>query len=162
MQMAGGQGPPVPGPTRTQAGLGRVVYLPEVKAVIGKPPASPMTSRYWQLPRNWQDLIESVRWAAGDNLSLEVKAPLTVTVELLGQKDTGALLLHMVNYKAGRDSSLKDIQVRIYGRIFEKVRRVSWRSPDCQEISTLPLSERNEQRSFTVPSLETYGLAIMT
>ncbi len=70
-------------PVRRREGEGRVVYLPEVNPAVEKPATEPMTSRYWHLPVNWKELVESVRWAGGDVPLVEIEGPLTVTAELL-------------------------------------------------------------------------------
>jgi hypothetical protein len=146
------------GPRRNQAGRGRVVYIPEVKAAVEKPSAVPMTSRYWNLPLNWQDLIEAVLWAADGELGLEVKAPLTVTGNLLRQKETAAMLLHLINYAVGRDPLVKDIQVRLNLSNTEKVSRVSLLSPDREEVLSLPFTTNKGHIVFAVPSLQTYNI----
>ena len=120
-----------------------------------------MTSPYWQLPVNATDLIESVRSAAGA-LSLEVQAPSTVTVELLRQKEIGSLLVHLVNYDNERTPSPKDIQVRIDARRFGPVTRVTWHSPDRDETLDLAATVSDDHIVFTVPTLETYGVAVLS
>ena len=83
---------------KNNIGKGRVVYIPGVQPSIPKPPAVAMSSRYWKLPVNWKELIESVQWASVNNLSVSVEAPLTVTMELTQKEDKSALMLHLVNY----------------------------------------------------------------
>src|SRR6266568_2239882 len=58
------------GPVRNTVGRGRVVYLPEVKTDAEKPPTTAMTSEYWKLPFNEEELTAAVKWAAGQRLSL--------------------------------------------------------------------------------------------
>jgi hypothetical protein len=147
-------GPPI----RNGVAKGRVVYIPEVKPSIPRPPGEPMTSKYWKLPVNWAELIDSVRWAAGRGLSLEVQAPLTVTAELLHQKEAGALALHLINYDAARHPSVKDIRVRLDARKIGNVKQVSLHSPDVEEVHSLPFLETEGQVRFSVPSLETYSI----
>ena len=148
-------------PVRSEVGRGRVLYIPAVRPAIPKPPSSPMTSPYWQLPVNATDLIESVRSAAGA-LSLEVQAPRTVTVELLRQKEIGSLLVHLVNYDNERTPSPKDIQVRVDARRFGPLTRVTWHSPDRDETLDLAATVSDDHIVFTVPTLETYGVAVLS
>jgi hypothetical protein len=149
-------------PTRNEVGKGRVVYIPEVKPAIPRPPAQPMTSKYWKLPLNWAELIDSVKWAAGRNLSLEVQAPLTVTAELLHQKVAGALILHLINYDATRHPAVKDIHVRLDAQKIGKVQQVSLHSPDVEAVHSLPFTETEGQLRFSVPSLETYSIVAVS
>ncbi len=147
-------GPPI----RNGVGRGRVVYIPRVEPSVEKPSTQPMTSRYWRLPLNWEGLIDSVRWAAGDNPLIDVKAPLTVTAELVRQKETGALLLHLINYDADRNPSVKDIRVRLRLPKTSRVSRISLLSPDRDEALSIPFTVNEGTAAFTVPSLETYSL----
>jgi hypothetical protein len=151
-------GPPI----RNEAGKGRVVYIPEVKPSIPRPPGEPMTSKYWKLPVNWAELIDSVKWAAGHELSLEVQAPLTVTAELHHQKEAGALVLHLINYDAARHPAVKDIHVRLDAQKIGKVKQVSLHSPDAEAVHSLPFTETEGQVRFSVPSLETYCMVTVS
>ena len=74
-------------PVRNQFGDGRVIYIPAIVPSKERPPTAPMRNRFWKLPLNWMELVESMKWAAGDELSIEVNAPLTVTIELTEKKN---------------------------------------------------------------------------
>jgi hypothetical protein len=152
----------LPEEVRNLAGGGRVVYIPAVRPAIPKPSGGPMTSSLWKLPLNFTDLTDALRLAAGGNLPIEVQAPPTVTVELLRQKESGSLLLHLVNYANERTPSPKDIQVRVDARRFGPLRRVSWRSPDRNETLELAATVGDDHIVFTVPWLETYGVAVLS
>lgn len=148
-------------PARNIVGGGRVVYLPEVKPAVEKPPTAPMTSAYWKLPVNQQELIEAVKWAAGQGLSLEVKAPATVTAELIEQKQKGELVLHLLNYDVARTPSVTNIEVSLQLPQGKKVKNVSLLSPDEETAGTLPVTARDGRASFVVPRLETYDLVVI-
>ncbi len=146
-------------PVRHKVGNGRVVYLAEVKPAIAKPPTVPMTDQYWKLPENWEGLVDAVRWAAGGRLTLEVKAPLTVTVELLSQPETGRLLLHLINYDVERTPEVKDIQVRV--RRPDKVREITVVSPERPPEKVTP-TIRGGELAFTISSLKGYSVAVIS
>ncbi len=147
---------------RNEVGRGRVVYIPRIEPSVEKPSTQPMTSRYWRLPLDWGGLIDSLKWAGGDSPLIDVKAPLTVTAELVRQKETRALLLHLINYDAGRNPSVKDIRVRLRLPKTSTVSRVSLRSPDRDEALSVPFTLNEGAAAFTVPSLETYSLVTVT
>jgi len=149
------------GPVQNVVGRGRVLYLPEVKPAIDKPPTAPMTSEYWKLPLNQEDLIAAVRWAAGRRLSLEVKAPATVTAELLERKQQGELLLHLLNYDVVRTPSVADIEVSVQVPQGKKVKNVSLLSPDETSVGSLPVTASDGRANFTVPHLQTYDLVVI-
>jgi hypothetical protein len=149
------------GPVRSAVGRGRVVYLPEVKPAVEKPPTAPMTSVYWKLPVNEEELIAAVKWAAGQRLSLEVKAPPTVAAELMEQRQKGELLLHLLNYNFVRTPSVANIEVSLQLPQGKKVRNVSLLSPDEETAEGLPATVRDGRASFVVPRLETYDLVVI-
>lgn len=137
---------------------GRAVYIPEVKPAIPRPADEWMKSAYWKLPVNWLELVDSVKWAAGGALSLEVEAPLTVTAELHHQPESKMLVLHLINYDAGRHPTVDGVHVRLDARKIGKVTQVALHSPDVGESRALPFDDAEGQVSFSVPSLATYSV----
>jgi hypothetical protein len=148
------------GTLRHAVGRGRVAYLAEVKPAIEKPPAVPMSSEYWKLPTNWEDLVAAVRWAAGGQPTIEVKAPLTVTAELLRQPDTGKLFLHLINYDAPQTPRVENIEVRL--RLMKEPKEVSLHSPDFEGVRTLAYAMREGVLTFTVPELQVYNVVAIS
>jgi hypothetical protein len=125
-----------------------------------KPAGAAMTNKYWKLPTNWEDLVAAVRWAAGGQPRFEVKAPLTVTAELLKQPDTGKLLLHLINYDAARTSRVENIEVRL--RLTKEPKEVSLHSPDFEGARTLAYTLREGVLTFTVPELQVYNVVAIS
>ncbi len=147
-------------PVRRRVGDGRVVYLPEVKPAVEKPAAEPMTSRYWHLPVNWPELVDSVRWAGGGDPLLEIEGPLTVTAELLSQERENRLLLHLVNYGMEEDPVVRNLQIDLRSGQGE-VRKVYTLSPDGGENPGLEFVAEGNRIRFTLPRLETYTLVVI-
>ena len=148
-------------PLRNTVGNGRVVYIPEVIPSIEKPPASSMLSNYWELPKNFKDLVESVSWAAGKNLSLEVKAPVFIAAELTKSLDESKFMLHILNYNVGKDKSVKDIDVSLKVPEGKKVKELFMLSPDKEGIESLAFNIKDGQAVFKVPLLEVYDLVVI-
>jgi hypothetical protein len=146
---------------RRQAGRGRVVYIPEVKPAIPKPPGTRMTSQYWKLPLNSRELVDAVRWAAGGRLSLEVTAAPPVVTELVEQREKDKLIVHLLNYDVARTPAFHNIGVDLRLPEGKKAMRISLISPDEASTLSLPFSPKNGRVSFTVPRLKTYCLAIV-
>jgi hypothetical protein len=144
-----------------QIGSGRVVYIPEVKPTIEKPHGEPMTSEYWKLPANWRELNESVKWAAGGQLSLEVVAPATVAAELTEQEHNKTLLVHLVNYNAAKVPYVRGIEVSLRMADHQKVRKAFLLSPDEEGSKSLVVTEKNGRATIAVPQLRTYALAVI-
>ena len=158
-----GQHPPediLPVPVqKNQAGKGRVAYMPEIIPSIAKPPTVPMSSQYWKLPVNWKTFIESVQWAAGNNLSLSIEAPPTVTMELTEKEDKTALMLHLLNYNF-KSSVPGSIKVSIQIPQGNTVKQIDMITPDGKG-ETLQFKENGRETVFTVPRLIVYDMIII-
>jgi hypothetical protein len=78
-------------------------------------PAARMTSEYWKVPLNWEELIEQVRWAAGGKFSLEVEAPETTAVitEHAQQVGRNRHLVHLLNYDSRRGSRVSNLEMNV-------------------------------------------------
>ena len=146
--------------TKTQVGKGRVVYIPGVKPSIPKPSAVAMTCKYWKLPVNCKELIESVKWASGDSLSLGIEAPQTVTMELTQKKDKSALILHLVNFNTG-NPSVKNIKVDMKVPDGKRVSQITIMTPDGRADEILQFQESGKHSIFNVPELSVYDLVVM-
>jgi len=144
---------------RRQAGRGRVVYIPEVKPAIQKPFGARMTSQYWKLPLNARELTEAVKWCAGGRLSLEVSAPASVVAELMRQKSTNTLLVHLVNYDVARTPALQNIEVSVELPRATRVRSINSISPEEDASERPRYSVREGRVTFSVARLGTYRLA---
>ncbi len=145
---------------KREVGKGKVVYIPEVIPSVPKPPAVAMTSRYWKLPVNWKELIESVRWASGNDLSVNIEAPLTVTMELNQKEDRSALILHLVNFDS-KNPSVKNINVDIQVPEGKKVTNVTILTPDGRDDEILKFKEKGNRIEFTVSQLSVYNLVVV-
>jgi hypothetical protein len=120
-----------------------------------------MTSQYWKLPINAAELIAAVKWAAGGDLSLEVKAPPTVTAELLRQEKTGSILVHLINYDALQHPVVGNVEVSLQIPNGKKVEQISILSPDEDKVLTVAPRLKGQRVEFTVPRLATYSLAVV-
>lgn len=147
-------------PVRTDAGRGRVVYLPEVKPAVVKPAAARMNSRYWKLPVNWKELVDSVRWAARGEFAIEVSAPQTLVTELMqGANDT--LLVHLLNYNVAREPAVRNIGLSLRLPQGKSVQGVSVLSPDGDAPQSVTHSIESGRVRFSVPQVKTYSLAVV-
>jgi hypothetical protein len=148
-------------PVKNQFGSGRVMYIPEIIPSIQKPSGDAMTSKYWKLPKNNVELIQAVKWAAGDNLSVDVTAPPFVAIELTASEKGDKMMLHLVNYNALQNESVKDIKVILKVPQGKRVHDLHLLSPDMNINKTLPFNEKDGRVTFTVPDLEVYDLVVV-
>lgn len=155
----GGEQPPRIPAARKQAGRGRAAYIPEVRPAIEKPSGARMTSQYWKLPLNAAELVDTVKWAAGGQFSLEVAgAPPTVVAELMRQK-TGKLLVHLINYDVARTPVLRNIRLTVQLPPAARVHSVDLITPDEDGAQNPRYEVTGGRVTFTVPRIVTYRLA---
>jgi hypothetical protein len=138
-------------------GKGRVVYIPEVIAAVKKPATHAMSGRYWKLPVNWQEMVESVVWAGNYSLPITIDAPLTVTSELAVKEDKSAYVLHLVNF-GFRFGPVEKIKVEVEIPSGRTVKRITVLSPDGGEKEEVKWKQAGQKATFTVPSLIVYDV----
>ncbi len=148
-------------PKRNIINKSRVVYLPEIKPALQKPSGAAMTNRYWKLPVNFEELVQSVKWASDGDLPLEVKAPPYVAAELTRNQENSALMLHLVNYDFDRDTLITGIDVTMKIPEGKKIRELLLLSPDLggREILDFAITGK-ETIHFRVPRLKVYDLVV--
>jgi hypothetical protein len=146
--------------SQNQAGKGRIVYIPGIQPSVPKPSGVAMTCKYWKLPVNSNDLVKSVLWASDNKLSVNIKAPLTVTMELTQKKDKSAWILHLVNFDSG-DPSVSNIKVEVLVPEEKKVIKVTVLTPDNRDDEILKFKENAKYTLFTVPKLSTYNMVVI-
>ena len=128
-----------------------------------------MTSEYWKLPVNSQQIVDEVRWAATgvplDGVSLDIRGPSTLVAESLEQPSTGRLLVHLLNYDVERHPSIENVQVSLKLPPNKTVRAVQLVSPDVASDVTSTLSAvvtaSKGTAVFTVPRIRTYTIAVV-
>jgi hypothetical protein len=141
---------------RTQYGKGRVVYFPSLPP--SRPLRKPEEFAYvdvHQLPANWREFIEAVRWAG--NPSLELLAPQTVAAEFLTQENR--VLVHLVNFDS--EHPVSGIELRLGGALSRGKRRAHFLSPESDGPRKLDLSGPASARTITAPLLEVYGIIVV-
>jgi len=118
------------------------------------------------------DVTAAVRRLCGADLSLSARAPSGVCVELLGvprlrgsDPPEGGTpncrrLLHLVNYRT--DEPARDIGVSIRLPGPQGVKCVMFASPLQEADLRLPFEVREGRVEFTVPSVDVYGVAVVT
>lgn len=162
-----------PAARRGSFGKGRAAYLPAVVSVDavgditeGDAVNSPTGSsgfgrRYWKLPRNSDEIIAAIRYAAGAPLAAEFEnAPLTTVMELTGKKDASERVLHWVNYKLGSPAGPSAVTVAVPSG--KRVKSVELISPDRKGRERLKFTEQDGRVRFELPSLEVYHVAIIS
>ena len=147
-------------PVSNSVGNGHVVYIPMVIPSVMKPAAVAFLSRYWVLPKNAKELVESVRKAAGDNLTLDVKAPAYVVAEMTKSNDQSQVMIHLLNYNVENERSIKNIEVNLKVPEGKQVKEIILLSPDKESSQTLKFTAKDGSVVFNVPELKVYNMIV--
>lgn len=140
-------------------GKDRVVYIPRIEPAVEPPPAAMsynFGNKHWKLPTNYKEIIAAVEKAAGGLLPVKVSAPLSVTIELLKQRNTNHLLLHVLNYNFTKPAANIEVSVRIPGD--RDISEVTLETPDGQPSQVLPVTRTGDTVRFRIPKLQVYAL----
>jgi hypothetical protein len=148
-------------PTRTQAGSGRVVYVPVVEFDGPMPPIETyfaITNVFWKRPKNWKDIVEAVQWAAAEEFPITVEGPDFLVANCTIQKQDRRLLLHMVNYGSSTSPTLSEIRVRVMLPQDKVAKTATHYAPESADGRSLPLKSDHSGSEFTVPEIKDYAL----
>lgn len=152
-------------PTRKQVGPGRVVYFPGIEFDGAMPPAEPyftIGQEFWKRPKNWQELVDAVSWAAQGEIPLQVNGPDFLAANLVEQPDKRRRLVHLVNYNTGATPSIENIQVRCAMPKGKLVSAVTLYSVHSDAGDALNFRMQGLHAVFTVPSLATYCMVAVS
>lgn len=137
---------------------GRVVYIPEIIPSINRPQNAAVTSEFWKLPKNFNILVDGIKWATGKGLSLETDAPIYVTAELTQNHDQSEFLLHLINYKTEAKQAVKGIQVSLKIPESKQIKECILISPDKDGSESIPYIIKDGRMILKIPNLEIYDL----
>ncbi|MGH9469101.1 MAG: hypothetical protein ACRD1N_02010 [Terriglobia bacterium] len=147
---------------RKQFGQGRVVYFPGIEFDGPLPPPEPYFAigrQFWKRPKNWEGLIDGVRWAARGDIPLETLGPDFLIANLVEQPEKRRRLVHLVNYNFRNEPSIEQIDVRCSAPEGESVRAVTVYSADLESAVSLNFRMQGSTAVFTVPKLNAYCVA---
>jgi Beta-galactosidase len=144
---------------KNQFGKGKVAYIPLIEPSKERPSNAPMMNSYWKLPLNYSEMVDAIKWATGKDLSINVSAPLTVTMQLTEKE--GKMMVHLINYNVEKEKSVKNISVSLKIPAGKQVKELLLLSPDRDGYESLNYSVKDGRAVFTVPNLEVYDLVVV-
>jgi hypothetical protein len=103
------------------------------------------------------DIIDAVRQACGQRLSVSVRGEYGLCTELTEQP--GRRLVHLVNYRTG---PVKDISIRLRLPDRRRIETVTLASPERRNDLELAFHEQAGVVTFRVPQVGTYEIAVVT
>jgi hypothetical protein len=148
---------------RNRIGKGRVVYITSINPSKTRSEFAKMSNKYWKLPKNWQQLKDAVKWAAGGELSLEVKAPEYVVAEILQHEELDELIVHLVNFNVVEVPTVENVEVDL--RIPEgmSIKRLSMLTAKDSgtETQNIKFKTDGDRIHFTIPKLNAYAMLLI-
>lgn len=141
-------------PIRRTVGSGRVVYIPAIirEGDFGKDP-------HYRLAKNSDDLIDSVSWAANDQLTLDVDAPPTITTELTRNAAGDRYFIHLLNFSDTPPVEAINLRLRIPENRQVVSAEVLAPGTDAQ---TVAVNRSGDFAECSVESLDTYAVVRVT
>ena len=132
-------------------GDGKVIYLPEL--IIPEGEIKLGFESVWMMPKNANELISAVNWAARELLPLTVTAPEWVGVshDAEGKRD----IIHLFNYHGQR--KVGGITLKYNGAV-----KKAWAiSPDRNETIKIPITTEGEQTMMRISNLKVYEIIVL-
>jgi hypothetical protein len=150
-------------PVRKTYEKGRVAYIP---AVIFDGPLPEfgkyfqVDPRFWKLPKNARDITDSVRWAARDDIPVEVSGPAYLVANVVEQTGKRRMMVHLVNYNAKKAPVTEPIEVKCRIPTGQSAKGIRIYSPDGPESQTVAMKSEGSRVGFVVP-VRTYSVAVI-
>jgi hypothetical protein len=152
-------------PVRKELGKGRSVYIPGV--VYDGPLPEPenyfnISNRFWKRPKNWEDIIDSIRWAAKGQIPVEIDGPEFLVANVVQQSMKQRLLIHLVNYNAQNVQAISSIDVKCQLPQGKTPREIKIVSPDEETPRALNFATQNSATLFTIPQVKVYSVVVVS
>ncbi len=162
-------------PARTE-GKGRILYIPEIisgerrgaKAVVNDVDPEPgatlrggtrMSPSQWVLPKNHQEIFQTIADGLPRGLSLKCDAPLTTVMELVTRAQTHEIIAHFINFD--RAKKVEPFHVTIRKQFAGAVKSVTCFSPDADEPLPVTFQEAGDKVTFIVPATRLYSMIVI-
>jgi hypothetical protein len=152
-------------PQRKTVGRGRTVYIRALEFDGSLPPDQPyftLGTEFWKRPKNWQDLVDAISWAAGENLPVSVTAPDFVAMNLLEQFAKQRRIIHLVNYNTEKNPSVASIAIRCATPKGNPATAVWFYALNADHGKPIDFQVEGLEAVFTVPVLQTYGVVTVS
>jgi hypothetical protein len=148
-------------PQRKIVGRGRTVYIPAVEFDQPVPPDQPyftLGPEFWKRPKNWQDIVDAISWAAVEKLPVSVSAPDFVAMNLLEQTAKQRRIIHLVNYDIEKNPSVANITIRCATPEGKPATTIRFYTADAEDGKPVDFRMEGAEAVFTAPVLQAYGV----
>jgi hypothetical protein len=150
-------------PAQKEYEKGRVVYIPAVRFDGPLPQFGAYFTvdfRFWKLPKNAREIADGVRWAARNDIPVQVSGPAYLVSNLVQQPKQRRMMVHLVNYNARKVTSLGPVQVVCRLPQGQTAKEVRIYSPDGDGPRTVEIKQSAAGVSFAAP-VKTYSIAVI-
>jgi hypothetical protein len=110
---------------------------------------------FWKRPKNWQQLVDAVSWAARGDIPMQVSGPDFLAANLVEQPNKRQRLIHLVNYNR-QVSSIENVEVRCATPVGKPANAIRLYSVNLDTYNQLNFRMQGQEAVFTVPRLNTY------
>ncbi len=152
-------------PQRKEVGKGRVVYFPQLEFDGPMPPTAPYFAidvEFWKRPKNWEELVEAVRWASQGDIPLQVLGPEFLVINLTEQPENRRRIVHFVNYDTKDFPSIENVDVRCAVPQGEAASAVKFLAAIPEAEIELDFNMQGTEAVFTVPKINVYGVVTVS
>jgi len=122
-------------------------------------PPMPIVPNFF-LPRNRDEIVDAINWAAGEKRRLYVEAPLSVTVELTWKTESQRFALHLVNWNPAEPQSGIKVWLRVPKG--KEVTSITCLSPERPGEANIQWRMAGDLATFEVPELQVYNLVAIS
>jgi hypothetical protein len=149
---------------RKQAGKGRAIYFPTVQFDGPLPEMEPYftisSRRFWKAPKNWKEIAEGVRWAAG-TVPLEVSGPDYLIANLTAHPSKRRTVVHLVNYNHRNVPAIESVAVTCRLPEGARFQNATALSPDFEGSQPVAVKSEGGAVSFTLPRVKIYSVVVL-
>jgi hypothetical protein len=157
-------------------GKGRIVAIPEIiradtrssKAGASNENPEPgitlrrgaqLSPSQWVLPRNHQEIYQSIRSAIPQGISITTEAPLTTVMEFLTRLSTTEAIVHLINFD--RHDSTASFGMTVRKQFSTSVQSVTCFTPDLDSPVKLQFEESGGTVHLTIPAIRVYSMIVI-
>jgi hypothetical protein len=154
-------------------GLGKLVYIPEIKIDDSRLGSSsfpgragafgasgrPFPSKQWLLPVNHEEVVGAISAGLSKGFSVETEAPLTTVMEVLTRLESRETILHFVNFEQVR--RLEPFEVTLKKQFDGGIRSVRLFVPELDDPLEIPFTQEGGIVAFTVPGMNLYAMLVV-
>ncbi len=121
-----------------------------------------ITEEFWKRPRNAEEVVNAVHWAARGDVPLEAPGPDFLVANLVEPRNKRRRLVHLLNYNTQGNPAIEGIDVKCEVPEGQVAKDVTLYSPDSDDSPRLNFRMEGSMAVFTVPRLGAYCMVAVS